>query len=198
MFILTYYTIVEGKISVSGTTMEYDPKGMPFRRLGPSGLRVPLFSLGGCELLLEQLRTLTNPNFINRDNPRRNSQGWSSKGIQITEASDWYVDADLRICRISLKLHLKMVSICLILPKNIPKENQRKRCTLQKKTLWFMIKTYLPQGTSHQGIRFQAFWTYYYYKIILGTYREPKRRWTISQAVCFTYFLEVSSAKSLH
>ncbi|KAF8204130.1 NADP-dependent oxidoreductase domain-containing protein [Pholiota molesta] len=26
---------------------EYDPKGMPFRRLGPSGLRVPVFSLGG-------------------------------------------------------------------------------------------------------------------------------------------------------
>ncbi|KAL5536102.1 hypothetical protein ACEPAF_4207 [Sanghuangporus sanghuang] len=27
--------------------MEYDPKGMPFRRLGRSGLRVPVFSLGG-------------------------------------------------------------------------------------------------------------------------------------------------------
>lgn len=27
--------------------MTYDPKGMPFRRLGPSGLRVPVFSLGG-------------------------------------------------------------------------------------------------------------------------------------------------------
>ncbi|KAF9072955.1 NADP-dependent oxidoreductase domain-containing protein [Rhodocollybia butyracea] len=27
--------------------VEFDPKGMPFRRLGPSGLRVPLFSLGG-------------------------------------------------------------------------------------------------------------------------------------------------------
>lgn len=27
--------------------MEFDPKTMPFRRLGPSGLRVPLFSLGG-------------------------------------------------------------------------------------------------------------------------------------------------------
>ncbi|KAK7037394.1 hypothetical protein VNI00_011144 [Paramarasmius palmivorus] len=27
--------------------VEYDPKNMPFRRLGPSGLRVPLFSLGG-------------------------------------------------------------------------------------------------------------------------------------------------------
>ncbi|KAF9444763.1 Aldo/keto reductase [Macrolepiota fuliginosa MF-IS2] len=26
---------------------EFDPKDMPFRRLGPSGLRVPLFSLGG-------------------------------------------------------------------------------------------------------------------------------------------------------
>lgn len=31
------------------TYNEYDPKGMPFRRLGPSGLRVPLFSLGGCQ-----------------------------------------------------------------------------------------------------------------------------------------------------
>ncbi|KAF8901948.1 voltage-gated potassium channel beta-2 subunit [Mucidula mucida] len=29
------------------STLEFDPKGMPFRRLGPSGLRVPLFSLGG-------------------------------------------------------------------------------------------------------------------------------------------------------
>ena len=27
---------------------EFDPKDMPFRRLGPSGLRVPVFSLGGC------------------------------------------------------------------------------------------------------------------------------------------------------
>lgn len=29
----------------------FDPKNMPFRRLGSSGLRVPLFSLGGCALL---------------------------------------------------------------------------------------------------------------------------------------------------
>ncbi|KZT73315.1 Aldo/keto reductase [Daedalea quercina L-15889] len=28
-------------------SVEYDSKGMPFRRLGPSGLRVPVFSLGG-------------------------------------------------------------------------------------------------------------------------------------------------------
>ncbi|KAJ3554653.1 hypothetical protein NM688_g2997 [Phlebia brevispora] len=27
--------------------LEFDPKGMPFRRLGSSGLRVPVFSLGG-------------------------------------------------------------------------------------------------------------------------------------------------------
>ena len=26
----------------------FDPKSMPFRRLGPAGLRVPLFSLGSC------------------------------------------------------------------------------------------------------------------------------------------------------
>jgi voltage-dependent potassium channel beta subunit len=31
----------------SSNYAEYDPKGMPFRRLGPSGLRVPVFSLGG-------------------------------------------------------------------------------------------------------------------------------------------------------
>ena len=30
---------------------EYDAKGMPFRLLGSSGLRVPLFSLGGCEAI---------------------------------------------------------------------------------------------------------------------------------------------------
>ncbi|KAH9829438.1 Aldo keto reductase [Rhodofomes roseus] len=29
------------------SAVEYDAKGMPFRRLGPSGLRVPIFSLGG-------------------------------------------------------------------------------------------------------------------------------------------------------
>ncbi len=29
--------------------LEYDTKGMPFRRLGSSGLRVPVFSLGGCK-----------------------------------------------------------------------------------------------------------------------------------------------------
>lgn len=37
------------KMSAVVTYKEYDPKGMPFRRLGPSGLRVPLFSLGGCQ-----------------------------------------------------------------------------------------------------------------------------------------------------
>jgi len=30
---------------------EFDPKNMLFRRLGPSGLRVPVFSLGGCMFL---------------------------------------------------------------------------------------------------------------------------------------------------
>ncbi|CCM05366.1 uncharacterized protein FIBRA_07581 [Fibroporia radiculosa] len=32
---------------MSTVKLEYDAKGMPFRRLGPSGLRVPVFSLGG-------------------------------------------------------------------------------------------------------------------------------------------------------
>jgi len=34
--------------SGSDVKVEFDPKNMPFRRLGPSGLRVPVFSLGGC------------------------------------------------------------------------------------------------------------------------------------------------------
>lgn len=33
---------------MSDVKVEFDPKNMPFRRLGESGLRVPLFSLGGC------------------------------------------------------------------------------------------------------------------------------------------------------
>ncbi|KAH0825956.1 NADP-dependent oxidoreductase domain-containing protein [Lanmaoa asiatica] len=32
---------------MSVVKLEFDPKNMPFRRLGPSGLRVPVFSLGG-------------------------------------------------------------------------------------------------------------------------------------------------------
>jgi len=32
---------------MSEVKLEYNSKGMPFRRLGPSGLRVPVFSLGG-------------------------------------------------------------------------------------------------------------------------------------------------------
>ncbi|TFY62884.1 hypothetical protein EVJ58_g3571 [Rhodofomes roseus] len=32
---------------MSTAQIEYDAKGMPFRRLGPSGLRVPVFSFGG-------------------------------------------------------------------------------------------------------------------------------------------------------
>ncbi|KAJ3533616.1 hypothetical protein NM688_g7258 [Phlebia brevispora] len=34
-------------MAAATTYREFDPKNMPFRRLGPTGLRVPLFSLGG-------------------------------------------------------------------------------------------------------------------------------------------------------
>jgi hypothetical protein len=36
------------KMSSPVVLREFDPKNMPFRRLGPSGLRVSVFSLGGC------------------------------------------------------------------------------------------------------------------------------------------------------
>lgn len=48
---------------MSVVKLEFDPKNMPFRRLGPSGLRVPVFSLGGCTawygLCLDNLLTGT-------------------------------------------------------------------------------------------------------------------------------------------
>lgn len=37
--------------------VEFDPKNMRFRRLGSSGLRVPVFSLGGCEQNICHRRT---------------------------------------------------------------------------------------------------------------------------------------------
>lgn len=36
--------------------MEFETKGMPFRRLGSSGLRVPLLSLGACKYRLVSFR----------------------------------------------------------------------------------------------------------------------------------------------
>ena len=45
--------------------LEYNSKGMPFRRLGPSGLRVPLFSLVGCKCYLIMNRA-TTPNVLFR------------------------------------------------------------------------------------------------------------------------------------
>jgi hypothetical protein len=35
--------------AMSTVKTEFDPKNMRFRRLGATGLRVPVFSLGGCE-----------------------------------------------------------------------------------------------------------------------------------------------------
>jgi len=32
----------------ANAVIDFDPKDMPFRRLGSSGLRVPVLSLGGC------------------------------------------------------------------------------------------------------------------------------------------------------
>jgi aryl-alcohol dehydrogenase-like predicted oxidoreductase len=41
----------------------FDPKNMPFRRLGPTGLRVPLFSMGSCMsyYIASHRQTLTSP-----------------------------------------------------------------------------------------------------------------------------------------
>lgn len=50
-FYTTFITSESLTLAMNSPTqskVKYNPKGMPFRRLGPSGLRVPLFSLGGC------------------------------------------------------------------------------------------------------------------------------------------------------
>lgn len=45
---IPHISFTEPGDTMSVPTKAYNRKGMPFRRLGPSGLRVPLFSLGGC------------------------------------------------------------------------------------------------------------------------------------------------------
>lgn len=65
---------------MSTVKYEFDPKGVPFRRLGPSGLRVPVFSLGGCEYItfLEVNVCLIDQRpraDFGRDRHRRPSQG---------------------------------------------------------------------------------------------------------------------------
>jgi len=48
-FLIPILPIIMSVLQSWPVEREFDPKDMPFRRLGPSGLRVPLFSLGGCE-----------------------------------------------------------------------------------------------------------------------------------------------------
>jgi hypothetical protein len=47
----TIHFLIDTMAAEGHVKIEYDAKNMPFRRLGRSGLRVPLFSLGGCKFL---------------------------------------------------------------------------------------------------------------------------------------------------
>lgn len=109
--------------------MEYDPKGMPFRRLGRSGLRVPVFSLGGCMRLplafLEVLWSLTlhidqGLRLVERSRVTL-SRYTSNRGVSWDE----YL---IRLRRKSSRLHLRMVSTSLILLRVTRVESARKRC----------------------------------------------------------------------
>ncbi len=89
------------------STLEFDPKGMPFRRLGPSGLRVPLFSLGGWLTL-----------------------GGTVVGdpVKVTYSSISHrFEFDATIERISSKQRSKMALICSTLLKRMLKARARKR-----------------------------------------------------------------------
>ena len=109
--------------------MEYDPKGMPFRRLGRSGLRVPVFSLGGCMHLplafLEVLWSLT----LHFDQGLRlveRSRVTLSRYTSNRGASwDEYL---IPLCRKSSRSRLRTVSTSLIPLKATRVESARKRC----------------------------------------------------------------------
>jgi hypothetical protein len=46
-FLLANILLVDNPLRVTEVNMQFNVKNMPFRRLGSSGLRVPVFSIGG-------------------------------------------------------------------------------------------------------------------------------------------------------
>lgn len=52
---------------------QFDQKDMPFRRLGPSGLRVPVFCLGGCNV---SSQNHSKKNLLNKDD---RAYSWSDR-----------------------------------------------------------------------------------------------------------------------
>ncbi|KIK63655.1 hypothetical protein GYMLUDRAFT_162247 [Collybiopsis luxurians FD-317 M1] len=63
--------------------VEFDPKGMPFRRLGPSGLRVPVLSLGGW---------LTLGGSVKGDSVRNIMKTAFENGINMFDTAETYAD----------------------------------------------------------------------------------------------------------
>ena len=107
---------------------EFDPKDMPFRRLGGSGLRVPLFSLGGCEWRT----TLSNGRHWmlgNRVDFGGNGCWWSSQGEARGRRSVlWLADGRDFESRKSSKPPLRMESTCLIQQRLMQLVDLKKKC----------------------------------------------------------------------
>ena len=111
---------------------EYDPKGMPFRRLGPSGLRVPLFSLGGCKCDLGVCGVLIK--LLGRVDSWWNCQGRSCEGmlyaIVLHEVlwTDRIPMTSSSFDRILSRPHSKQGSTCSTLLKNTLGESPKRNC----------------------------------------------------------------------
>lgn len=106
--------------------LEYNTKGMPFRRLGSSGLRVPLFSLGGCKCNAAYPTEL--------------------KLILHLKGSPSAVPCRATPSSRSSKPPSRMVSICLIQQRLTPKENQSYRCAFR-----VLMRTFLSDRGMYRG-----------------------------------------------
>jgi len=78
----------------------YDTKGMPFRRLGPSGLRVPIFSLGGW---------LTLGGTVNGDPVKEIIKVAFDNGINMFDTAEGYAkgNSELEMGRVIRELNLR-------------------------------------------------------------------------------------------
>ena len=124
-------------MSATEVKLEFDPKDMPFRRLGSSGLRVPLFSLGGCTSRIWTFFPSLGSLLYVIDN-----QGWRWEPplwaipSRFVRSLLWHIRRWIELTRwpwctyrISSRLRLTRASTCSILLRHTRLANPSWRCS---------------------------------------------------------------------
>ena len=164
---------------------EFNPKNMLFRRLGPSGLRVPLFSLGGCMSECRYMFLvwwtfnvgLTLGGTVTGD---------PVKVIGTSNSISLDNDALMMVYRTLLKPPSMLESICSTLQRHTPVENQSERCRFFHDSVSAKCQNKgLFKGTSDQGTGAPPYRFGYHNETFLGTSSRTKWWRLVSQTVSF-------------